>query len=75
MRGPYSPNFTGVLSRFQRIRGFRIIGHNLTRFDLPFLYTRMLRHNIDGEREIYRRLVEGGGGMRHAADAPAAQRL
>ncbi|MCE2497822.1 MAG: hypothetical protein J4F28_02285 [Nitrosopumilaceae archaeon] len=51
--------FYGVLSRFQRIRGFRIIGHNLTRFDLPFLYTRMLRHNIDGEREIYRRLVEG----------------
>ncbi|MDE0089764.1 MAG: hypothetical protein OXP12_00125 [Thaumarchaeota archaeon] len=51
--------FYGVLSRFQRIRGFRIIGHNLTRFDLPFLYARMLHHNIDGEREIYRRLVEG----------------
>ena len=51
--------FYGVLSRFQRIRGFRIIGHNLTRFDLPFLYARMLRHNIDGEREVYRRLVEG----------------
>ena len=51
--------FYGVLSRFQRFRGFRIIGHNLTRFDLPFLYTRMLHHNIDGGREIYRRLVEG----------------
>lgn len=51
--------FYGVLSRFQRIRGFRIIGHNLTRFDLPFLYARMLRHSIDGEREVYRRLVEG----------------
>lgn len=51
--------FYGVLSRFQRIRGFRIVGHNLTRFDLPFLYARMLHHDIDGEREIYRRLVEG----------------
>ena len=51
--------FYGVLSKFQRIRGFRIIGHNLTRFDLPFLYARMLHHNIDGGREIYRRLVEG----------------
>ncbi len=51
--------FYGMLSKFQRIRGFRIIGHNLTRFDLPFLYARMLHHNIDGEREVYRRLVEG----------------
>ena len=51
--------FYGVLSKFQRIRGFRIIGHNLTRFDLPFLYARMLHHNIDGGREVYRRLVEG----------------
>lgn len=51
--------FYGVLSRFQRFRGFRIIGHNLTRFDLPFLYARMLHHGIDGGREIYRRLVEG----------------
>lgn len=51
--------FYGVLSKFQRIRGFRIIGHNLTRFDLPFLYARMLHHNIDDEREVYRRLVEG----------------
>lgn len=51
--------FYGVLSKFQRIRGFRIIGHNLTRFDLPFLYTRMLHHSIGDEREIYRRLVEG----------------
>ncbi len=51
--------FYGTLSRFQRIRGFRIIGHNLTRFDLPFLYARMLHHSIDGEREVYRRLVEG----------------
>ena len=51
--------FYGVLSKFQRIRGFRIIGHNLTRFDLPFLYARMLHHDIDGGREIYRRMVEG----------------
>lgn len=51
--------FYGVLSRFQRFRGFRIIGHNLTRFDLPFLYARMLHHSIDDKREIYRRLVEG----------------
>jgi len=52
-------DFYATVSRLQGTReSLRIIGHNIAHFDMPFLYTRMLRHGIDSDREIYSRMVQ-----------------
>lgn len=33
--------------------GFKIIGYNITGFDLPYLFSRMLVHNIDSYKNLY----------------------
>lgn len=38
--------------------GMRIIGQNITKFDIPFLYERMIKHNIAERSQLYRRLIK-----------------
>lgn len=53
-------NLVVDLQRGQREEGrLRIIGHNILRFDLFFLYSRMAAHRIDAEKWLHRRLIEG----------------
>lgn len=61
----------GMLRRFYNLVGdlqrgsqqeegrLRIIGHNILRFDLFFLYSRMAAHRIDDEKWLHRKLIEG----------------
>lgn len=36
--------------------GMRIVGHNITKFDLPFLYERMCKHDISTRSNLYYKL-------------------
>ena len=52
-------NLVGDLQRGPQQEGrLRIIGHNILRFDLFFLYSRMAAHRIDDEKWLHRKLIE-----------------
>lgn len=52
-------NLVGDLQRSPQDDRLRIIGHNILRFDLFFLYARMAEHRIDAEKWLHRRLLDG----------------
>lgn len=52
-------NLVGDLQRGAQSDRLRIIGHNILRFDLFFLYARMAAHRIDAEKWLHRRLLDG----------------
>ena len=52
-------NLVGDLQRGPQTDRLRIIGHNILRFDLFFLYARMAAHHIDAEKWLHRRLLDG----------------
>lgn len=52
-------NLVGDLQRGAQSDRLRIIGHNILRFDLFFLYARMAAHRIDDEKWLHRRLLDG----------------
>ena len=51
-------NLVGDLQRSARSDWLRIIGHNILRFDLFFLYARMAAHRIDAEKWLHQKLFE-----------------